>query len=127
MGFLNHLLGNATEINLSELKGELDTILAQDEELVAGFKIFRDKWIFTSKRLIMIDVQGLTGSKREYHSLPYKSITHFSFETAGTFDDDSEMKIWISGTPQPFVKEFSRGVDIKGISKTFATLVLGGR
>ena len=82
MGFLNHLLGNATEINLSELKEELDTILAQDEELVAGFKIFRDKWIFTSKRLIMIDVQGLTGSKREYHSLPYKSITHFSFETA---------------------------------------------
>ena len=50
MGFLNHLLGNATEINLSELKEELDTILAQDEELVAGFKIFRDKWIFTSKR-----------------------------------------------------------------------------
>ena len=127
MGFLNHLLGNATEINLSELKEELDTILAQDEELVAGFKIFRDKWIFTSKRLIMIDVQGLTGSKREYHSLPYKSVTHFSIETAGTFDDDSEMKIWISGTPEPFVKEFSRGVDIKGISKTFATLVLGGR
>ena len=45
-----------------------------------AFKIFRDKWVFTNKRLIMQNTQGITGAKREYHSIPYKSITHFSIE-----------------------------------------------
>lgn len=127
MGFLNHLLGNATEVDLNEIKSEFDTILFDGEELISAYRIFRDKWVFTNKRLIMQDIQGVTGSKREYHSIPYKSVTHFSVETAGTLDDDCEMKIWISGTPDPFVKEFSKKIDVKGISKTFAFFVLGGK
>lgn len=127
MGLLDNLLGNATEVNLNEIRSEFDTILFEGEELLSAYKIFRDKWVFTNKRLIMQDIQGLTGSKREYHSIPYKSITHFAVETAGTLDDDCEMKIWISGTPEPLVKEFSRKIDIKGISKTFAALVLGAK
>ncbi len=127
MGLLDNLLGNATEVNLNEIKSEFDTILFDGEELISAYRILRDKWVFTNKRLIMQDIQGLTGSKREYHSIPYKSITHFSIETAGTLDDDCEMKIWISGCQEPLVKEFSRKIDIKGISKTFANLVLGNK
>ena len=67
----------------------------------------------------MENIQGITGSKREYHSIPYKFITHFTIETAGAFDDDCEMKIWISGIPTPYEREFKRGIDIKGIQQCF--------
>ena len=124
MALFDNLLGNATEVNLDEVRKEYDTILFNGEELVSAYKIFRDKWVFTNKRLIMQDTQGITGSKKEYHSIPYKSVTHFSIETAGSLDDDCEMKIWISGMPEPFKKEFSKKINIKAISKTFAELVL---
>lgn len=124
MGFINHLLGNATEVDLDEIRQEFDAILVPDEELETAFRIFRDKWVFTNKRLIMLDVQGVTGSKREYHSIPYKSINHFSVETAGTLDDDCEMKLWIKGCAEPIKKEFKRSIDVKGLSKVLAAHVM---
>lgn len=124
MGLFNAVLGNASEINIEDIRAELNSILAPGEELESAFKIIRDKWVFTDKRLIMIDVQGMTGKKREYHSIPYKSITHFAIETAGTFDDDSEMKIWVSSMAAPYVKEFSRNVNIKAIQQSLAYHVL---
>lgn len=125
MGIFDALLGNATEVDLGQLRDEFTPILVPNEELICAYQLLRDKWVFTSKRLIMLNVQGLTGSKREYHSIPYKSITHFSIETAGTLDSDCEMKIWISGTPAPLVKEFGRKVNIKGIQQTLAHFILG--
>lgn len=124
MGLLNHLLGNATEVNLEEIQQEFAPILIPGEELETAFRIFRDKWVFTNKRLIMLDVQGVTGTKREYHSIPYKSINHFSVETAGTLDDDCEMKLWVIGSIQPIKKEFKRDVDVKGLSKVLAAHVM---
>lgn len=120
MGFFDHLLGNATTVDINELRTEFEAILFPGEELECAFRIFRDKWVFTNKRLIMLNVQGLTGKKREYHSIPYRAIQHFSIETAGTLDDDCEMKIWLNGTPEPFVKEFSRDIDLKAIQQTLA-------
>ena len=124
MGFFNSLLGNATEVNLEEIREEFAPILLPDEELETAFRIFRDKWVFTSKRLIMLDVQGVSGIKREYHSIPYKSIVHFSVETAGTLDDDCEMKLWVRGMSEPIKKEFKRDVDVKGLSKVLASHVI---
>ncbi len=123
MGLLSNLLGNATELNVNELQNEFSSILCDGEEIQAAFKIFRDKWVFTNKRLIMVDVQGMTGSKKEYHSVPYKSVTHFLVETAGTFDGDCEIQIWISGTPTPFKKELKKGIDVIGLQKTLATFI----
>jgi hypothetical protein len=54
-------------------------------------------YVFTNKRLILIDKQGITGRKVDYHSIPYRAITQFKIETAGHFDLDAELKIWISG------------------------------
>ena len=73
----------------------------------------------------MLDIQGLTGSKREYHSIPYRSIDQFSVETAGTFDDDCEMKLWIKGMTEPLKKEFKRGINVKALQQTLAKYILG--
>ena len=124
MGFFDNILGNATEVKLNEIQNEFSSVLVEGETLESAFKIFRDKWVFTNKRLIMQNTQGITGAKKEYHSIPYKSITHFSIETAGTFDDDCEMKIWISCSSTPYQKEFKKAINIKGIQHAWASHVL---
>ena len=67
-------------------------------------------------------VNPLTGRKMQYHSVPYRSITHFSVETAGTFDLDAELTIWISGG-QGIVKQFGRGVDVYEVQALLASFV----
>lgn len=121
---LQGTFGNAREVNIKELQAELNILLIPDENVVRGFKIIRDLFIFTDKRLILIDKQGITGKKAEYHSIPYKSISHFSIETAGSFDMDAEMKIYISGNMNPIEREFKRGTDVQGVQKTLAEFIL---
>lgn len=121
---LQGLFGNASEVDTKGLQKDLDTLLINGEQVVKAFRIIRDLFIFTDKRLILIDKQGLTGKKAEYHSIPYKSISHFSVETAGTFDMDAEMKIYISGNMNPIEREFKRGTDIQGVQKTLAQFIL---
>ena len=124
MSILNNLFGNATEVDIEELRKEFGEILINGEEIETAFRIFRDKWVFTNKRLIMLDVQGVTGSKREYRSIPYHSIDQFSVETGGTFDDDCEMKLWIKGMHEPLKKEFKRNVDVKALQRMLAKHIL---
>lgn len=121
---LQGIFGNASEVDTKALQKDLDALLAEGEQLLRAFRIIRDLFVFTDKRLILIDKQGLTGKKAEYHSIPYKSISHFSVETAGTFDGDSEMKIYISSNPNPIQREFRRGTDIIGVQKTLAQCIL---
>jgi hypothetical protein len=123
-GMFQGILGNATEVNNKEVQADLNAILVEGELVVRAYKIIRDLFIFTDKRLILIDKQGITGKKAEYHSIPYQSISHFSVETAGTFDMDAEMKIYISGNMNPIQREFKRGTDIKGVQKTLAEFIL---
>ena len=109
---------------LKELQKDLEATIVEGETVVKAFRILRDMFIFTDKRLLLIDKQGITGKKAEYHSIPYKSISHFSVETAGTFDMDAEMKIYISGNPTPIQREFKRGTDIVGVQKVLAGFIL---
>ena len=125
MGLLDSLLGNASELDSEELNQEFSPILADNEQVELGFKLIRDMFIFTNKRMIIIDKQGLTGKKIEYHSVPFKSITHFIIESAGHFDMDSELKIWISGTNDPIIYELKRGADFVAIQKTLANCMFG--
>ncbi|MNE32265.1 hypothetical protein D3C80_1258680 [compost metagenome] len=100
--------------------------MTANEEIEMGFKLIRDTFIFTNKRLILVDVQGITGSKTEYKSIGYKSITRFSVETAGTFDLDAELKIWISSEQHPsIVKQFNKSVNVYEVQKILAFHVLG--
>ncbi|KUL55002.1 MULTISPECIES: PH domain-containing protein [unclassified Streptomyces] len=106
------LFGNAHTINPAGAQQEYARLLGHGEQVHAAYLLIRDTMLFTDRRLIMVDKQGITGKKVEYHSVPYRSITHFSVETAGHFDLDAELKIWISGTATPLQKTFTKGVDI---------------
>jgi hypothetical protein len=108
MGFLDALLGNASEIDISEVVQELAPIIGDTKNIQQVFKIVRDMYVFTNKRLILIDKQGLTGRKVDYHSIPYRAITQFKIETAGHFDLDAELKIWISGQDNPVEKNLRK-------------------
>lgn len=123
MGFLDALMGNASKIDNTKIQGEFAKVLAPGEVVEHAYQLFRDYFVFTSKRLVLVDKQGLTGSKIEYHSIPYKSITHFSVETAGTFDMDAELKIWISGTPNPIQKQFNKQLSIYDVQAVLAGYV----
>jgi hypothetical protein len=72
-------------------------ILVQGEKILETFKTIRDMVIFTSLRVISINVQGVTGKKKDFTSLPYNRIQAFSVETAGIFDLDCEIDLWFSG------------------------------
>lgn len=125
MGVLNKILGNASEVSSEKLNQKYARLLIDGELVELGFKLFRDVFMFTNKRLILIDVQGLTGSKVEYKCLPYKHISRFSLETAGTFDLDAELKIWISSEDTPTVsKKFNKSINIYEVQKYLAAKVL---
>jgi hypothetical protein len=121
---LHALFGNASEVDAKALQKDLDALLVDGEQVIRAFRVIRDLFVFTDKRLILIDKQGVTGKKADYHSIPYRSISHFSVETTGTFDMDAEMKIYVSSNPIPIEREFKRGTDIIGVQKTLAQLVL---
>lgn len=123
VGILNALMGNASKVDNSKIQGEFQKVLAPGETVEHAYQLFRDYFVFTSKRLVMVDKQGLTGSKIEYHSIPYKSITNFSVETAGTFDLDAELKIWISGNPTPIQKQFNKQLSIYEVQAVLASYV----
>lgn len=124
MGLFSGLLGNASEVDAQEIEKKLEMILTETEQIQKAFKLIRDLFVFTDKRLILVDKQGVTGKKVEYHSIPYKSITHFSIESAGHFDLDSELKIWISGTHEPISKEFKRDKNIYDVQRMLAKYII---
>ena len=125
MGLINKLIGNASAVSTDKLNEKYARLLVEDEQVELGFKLLRDTFMFTNKRLILIDVQGLTGSKVEYKSLPYKNISRFSLETAGTFDLDAELKIWISSEDTPSVsKRFNKSIDVYEVQKYLAQKVM---
>ncbi len=124
MGLLDGVLGNASEIDPEKIQQEFSPILAPGERVERAYQLIRDYFVFTDKRFVLVDKQGLTGSKVEYHSIPYKSITHFSVETAGTFDLDAELKIWISSTAAPLQKKFNKKLSIYEVQSVLASYVL---
>lgn len=124
MGLFDGMMGNASKVDASKVQQEFAQILTSGETVEHAFQLIRDYFVFTNKRFVLVDKQGLTGSKVEYHSIPYKSITHFSVETAGTFDLDAELKIWISGTAAPIQKQFNKRLSIYEVQAVLAGYVL---
>lgn len=124
MGIVNTIFGNVSEMDNNAIQSEFEGLLCEGESIQKAYKLIRDKWVFTDKRLIIQDVQGMTGKKKEYLSIPYKSVERFSIETAGTFDMDSEMKIWIRGCSQPVEQQFGRNSNIMEIQRTLARYIL---
>ncbi len=118
------LLGHAGNVSLEELQNKYGQLLTEDETIQAGYKVIRDTFIFTDKRLILVDVQGLTGKKQDYLSIPYSKITRYSIETAGHFDLDAELKLWIGSELTPLKKTFTKKVDIYELQRVLSRFVL---
>ena len=87
MGIFNTLVGNATNVDVDGVSDKLKDVLFEGEEIVYAFSYVRDMILFTTGRVIFIDKQGVTGKKKEFLSIPYKSISRFSIETSGHFDE----------------------------------------
>ena len=124
MGLLDGLLGHASDVSPERVSAELSQILVAEERVVLAFRVVRDLYVFTTKRLILVDKQGLTGRKTDFHSIPYRAVTQFSVETAGTFDMDAEMRIGVSGQSAPLERTLARGADVAGIQRALAEGVL---
>lgn len=98
-------------------------ILVDHEEIVRSFQSIRDGVIFTNKRIITINIQGITGKKKDFTSLPYNKIQAFSVETAGAFDLDSELELWFSGMGRVKL-EFIGATDVAHLCKMISRQVL---
>ncbi|WP_276862815.1 PH domain-containing protein [Anaerococcus tetradius] len=114
---------NLKQIDLSKVRREVLDFLVGGEDMVQAFETIRDQVIFTTKRIIVVNVQGITGKKRSYISYPYSKVQYFGIETAGVLDIDSELILAFNdGSKLSF--DFRSNVDIIKISKCIAQFVL---
>ncbi|BDI07942.1 PH domain-containing protein [Sphaerotilus microaerophilus] len=120
MGLISGLMGNAASADLGKLREQYSQLFAEGETLEAGFVVIRETFLFTNRRLILVDVQGVTGSKVAYLSIPYGKITKYSVETAGMFELDADLKIWVGSDPEPIACRFSRQVDVYALQRVLA-------
>ena len=98
-------------------------LLVSGEQIIAQFSAIRDFVIFTNKRIITVNVQGVTGKKKDFTSLPYSKIQAFSIETSGTFDLDAELELSFSGLGSVKL-DFSRSSEIHEIGRMISEHVL---
>ena len=124
MGIISGLMGNAAETSIESVKKDYGKLLGQQEQIIQAYQWIRDLMIFTDCRLLLVNVQGATGKKVEYHSIPYRSIRHFAVESTGHFDLEAELKIWVAsmGT-EPLVYTFSTDADIYKVQALLAECV----
>ena len=121
--FNNSSFFKLSEVEPQTLSEDVSPLLVSGEEVLAAFKGIRDSVIFTNKRVIAVNVQGMTGKKRDYTSLPYSKVQAFSVETAGTFDIDAELDLWFSGMGTVRF-EFKGKVDIRALAQLIGSYVL---
>ena len=114
-----------TPIDLSQVRGELDGLLVNGERISMAFKTVRDQLIFTNKRIIAIDIQGITGKRKSFASMPYSKIQFFTIQTAGFMElvPDSELFLKFSNGFEA-VFEFRGRVDIGEIGRMISEYVL---
>lgn len=121
--FNNSSVFKLKKVDASRFTAEMSELLIKDEHVVGAYQDIRDHVVFTNKRVIAVNVQGLTGKKRDFTSLPYSKITAYSIETAGTFDLDSELDLFYSGLGRVRF-EFKGSSDILEIGRIIAQYAL---
>ncbi len=98
-------------------------LLVPGENVLSSYTGVRDYVVFTDKRVISVNVQGVTGKKKDYTSMPYSKITAYSVETAGVLDWDSELELYFSGLGKVRF-EFTGGSDVEQIGLCISRYVL---
>ena len=111
-----------TLISECSIPNDVSKLLTQGEQAIAAYKTLRDSAVFTNKRLIIRDAQGLTGTKVEIYSLPYSSILMWSTENAGIIDINSEVQIW---TRMGMIKvKLRKGIDVRRFDSLLSNAIL---
>ncbi len=105
-----------SKVRVGDGQKEYDFLISDNETVLLEYKSIRDRLVVTNKKLLTIDAQGITGRKKEYMTIWLSSVTAFSCETAGTFDLDSELKVWSSGVGK-LEYQFIKGTDIRELTK----------
>ncbi|MDO8308604.1 MAG: PH domain-containing protein [Actinomycetota bacterium] len=123
MDFQNPTYVKLSPVDATQGQQMVQALLLDGEEVAIAFRGSRDMVCFTSKRIIAMNVQGLTGKKTDFTSLPYSKVQAFAVETAGGFDRDCELELWFSGLGKARF-EFAAKYDIVGLSKWLAHYIL---
>ena len=119
----NGFFARLRKVNNNEFGSIINDFLINGENVIGSYKSVRDGVVFTNKRIIAINVQGLTGKKQDYTSIPYSKISTFSLETAGFFDLDAELELFMSGVGK--VKfQFTGSTDVKEICRSISEFTL---
>jgi hypothetical protein len=124
MGIFTGITRDTGSKEAKKYHSDYGQLLVDGEIIEVGFVVFRDTFLFTNKRLIVVEVQGISGKQMEYLSVPYSKITKFSVQTGGSFDLDAELKLWIGNDTIPFEKKFNKDVSVYDVQKVLATHVL---
>lgn len=114
---------NLKEISLNDVRNEVAELLIPDEQIAAAFQTVRDQVIFTTKRLLVINVKGITGKKIAYFTYPYSKVQYFGIETAGVLDIDCELLLAFNDG-NALTLDFKSNVDIRKISNLIAGYIL---
>lgn len=115
---------NASFLKLKSVSNQtfaqmINPILVQGESIISTYQSIRDGVVFTNRRIIAINVQGITGKKKDFSTLPYSKIQAYSVETSGVFDLDAELELYFSSLGQ-VTFEFSAGSDVLEIQRVIA-------
>jgi hypothetical protein len=124
MGLFTGVAKNTGSSETKKLHSDYGQLLVDGEIIEVGYVVFRDTFLFTNKRLILVDIQGISGKQIEYLSVPYNRITKFSVQTGGSFDLDAELKLWIGSDTIPLEKKFNKDVNIYEVQKVLASHML---
>jgi hypothetical protein len=124
MGLFSGETKNTASMETKKFHSEYGQLLIDGEIIEAGFTVVRDTFLFTNKRLILVDIQGVAGRQLEYLSIPYSNIMKFSVQTGGNFDLNAELKLWIGNDTIPLEKKFNKDVSIYDVQKVLASHVL---
>lgn len=125
VNFNQNSVFNLKPISNDEVRGEVDGLLIADEKVEFAFKTIRDQLVFTNKRIISIDVQGITGKRKSFATMPYSKIQYFSIQTPGfveLFPDSELFVMFTNGFTAKF--EFKGAVDIGKIGRMLSEYVL---
>ena len=123
LDFQNASFMKLKPVDNSSFESIISPMFVEGESILGTFQSVRDGVVFTNKRIITINVQGLTGKKKDFTSLPYSKIQSYSVETAGVLDLDSELVLWFSGLGKVKL-EFVQRADVAAICRTISQFVL---
>ncbi len=124
MGIFTGVSKTSGSVEAKKYHLDYGQLLVDGEIIEAGFVVQRDTFLFTNKRLILVDIQGISGKQIEYLSIPYGNITRFSVQTGGSFDLNAELKLWIGSDTIPLEKKFNKDLSVYEVQKVLASHIL---